>query len=284
MMEKAVIGVDLGGTNVRVGKVQDNQLIKHVSGPISSQDTEEVVIQEILNAIDWVMDEHVEGIGIGVPSVVDVEEGIVYSVENIPSWKKVHLKDRLEETYKMPVYVNNDANCFALGERYFGKARNHKNVVGLIIGTGMGAGVIVNDKLYSGTNCGAGEFGHIPYKEHDFEYYCSGPRFPRQYNIEGEILFERALNGEEEALEIFRQFGMDVGNAIKAILYSYDPEIIVFGGSVSKAYQFFELSIKEQLKTFNYQHALNRLKFERSEMEEIAIFGAAALYFDANNK
>lgn len=281
MPEKTVIGIDLGGSNVRVGKVRDNELIDHFGWPISGRAPEDVVLGEIRDAIDRVFDKDAAGIGIGVPSVVDVDKGIVYSVANIPSWKEVHLKDKLEKIYGVPVHVNNDANCFALGESYFGKARNYRNVVGLIVGTGLGSGVIINNRLYNGTNCGAGEFGHIPYKEFDFEYYCSGRRFPREHGVSGEVLYERALNGDKEALGYFEAFGLDLGNAVQAILYAVDPEIIVFGGSVSKAYPFFEKGMKETLKSFKYRHALKRLVLARSETAEIPILGAAALHFDS---
>jgi glucokinase len=281
MVNQGVIGVDLGGTNVRVGKVQDNELKTHASTHISSEESEDVVMLEISGTIDKVFDGDVIGIGVGVPSVVDVEKGIVYSVVNIPSWKKVYLKDRLEEKYRVPVFINNDANCFALGESYFGKARDFRNIIGLIVGTGLGAGVIIDNRLYNGTNCGAGEFGHIPYKDHDLEYYCSGQRFNREYGLEGQVLFDRAQKGDAEALRIFETFGLELGNAIQAILYAVDPEIIVFGGSVSKAFPFFEKGMRETLKAFNYQHALERLVISRTEIKEIAILGAAALYFDA---
>lgn len=281
MGKQGVIGVDLGGTNVRVGKVQDNEIKTLAVTAISSEESEDVVMQEISDTIDKVFDSDVIGIGVGVPSVVDVEKGIVYSAANIPSWKKVFLKDRLEQKYGVPVYVNNDANCFALGESYFGKARDYKNIVSLIVGTGLGAGVIIDNRLYNGTNCGAGEFGHIPYKDHDFEYYCSGQRFTREYGIDGQVLFDRAQKGDAEALHIFETFGRELGNAIQAILYTLDPEIIVFGGSVSNAFPFFEKGMRETLKAFKYQHALERLVMERSQVKEAAVLGAAALYFDA---
>ncbi|MCP5104627.1 MAG: ROK family protein [bacterium] len=281
MSGKAVIGVDLGGTNVRVGKVQNDRLVQHFSRPISGGETEEVVMREIMETIDRVFDRETVGIGVGVPSVVDVEKGIVYSVVNIPSWRKVYLRDRLQEKYRVPVFINNDANCFALGESYFGKGLEFRNVVGLIVGTGLGAGVIIDSHLYNGSNCGAGEFGHIPYKEHDFEYYCSGQWFSRGFGVRGEVLYERAQNGDAEALRIFEFFGLDLGNVVKAILYAVDPEIIVFGGSVSKAFSFFEKGMRKTLESFNYQHALERLVLVPTEMKEIAVLGAAALYFDA---
>lgn len=283
-MTKSIIGVDLGGTNVRAGKVENHELTKHISRAISSRETETVVMQEVFVTIDQVFDQNVQGIGIGVPSVVDVQEGIVYDVANIPSWKKVHLKEQMEQRYGVPVHVNNDANCFALGECHFGKAKDYQNAIGLIIGTGIGAGVVINKKLYNGSNCGAGEFGHIPYQCHDFEYYCSGQRFDRDYGFSGKELFEKAQKNDREALRIFDLFGLDLGNAIQAILYALDPQIIVLGGSVSNAYPYFQTAMNETLRKYKYQHALKRLKIERSQNPQIAILGAAALYYDAELK
>ena len=144
----------------------------------------------------------VTGIGVGVPSVVDTEKGIVYGVQNIPSWQEVYLKEFLENKYNLPTYVNNDANCFAAGEKYFGKAKEYENAVGLIIGTGLGAGLILNDRLYSGTNCGAGEFGTISFRGHNYEYYCSGQYFIQHYSTDGAALFESARSKDTKALKI----------------------------------------------------------------------------------
>jgi glucokinase len=83
---------------------------------------------------------------------VDVEKGIVYSVINIPSWHEVPLKQILEDRFGLPVFVNNDANCFAMGELYYGSGRGYRHLVGLIVGTGLGAGIVVNGRLYSGAN------------------------------------------------------------------------------------------------------------------------------------
>jgi glucokinase len=277
-----VIGVDVGGTNVRAGKVLGLELVKHASRRISAKEAEEVVLKEIEDTIEQVFDDSVKGIGVGVPSLVDVQKGIVYTVENIPSWQKVYLKDRLEKTFNVPVYVNNDANCFALGECYFGKGRGYRDIVALTIGTGMGAGIIIDHKLYNGANCGAGEFGNIHYKEKNLEYYCSGQRFQREYGVGGQVLCQRAQEGDAEALNIFDALGRDIGVAVQTVLYALDPEIIIFGGSVSNAFAFFEKALKESLRNYDYQHALESLVLARSEEKNIPILGAAALYFDAH--
>lgn len=148
------IGIDLGGTNARVGLVRGGELSEIATTRIQSGGSIEEVLNQIHDLIEGVGTGGIDAIGVGVPSVVDVEKGIVYDVQNIPSWKEVHLKSLLEEKYAVPVYVNNDANCFALGEKYFGKGQGHQSIIGLIIGTGFAAGLIVNNQLYAGRTAG----------------------------------------------------------------------------------------------------------------------------------
>jgi glucokinase len=240
MKEKSIIGVDLGGTNVRAGKVKNNRIEDLYSRQITSAGHEQKVLEEIITSIRKLFNNSVLGIGIGVPSVVDVKKGIVYDVQNIPSFKKVNLKKILEEEFKVPTYINNDANCFVVGEKYFGAGKNYKNIVGLIIGTGLGAGLYTNGKLYCGANCGAGEFGMLPYKDGVYEDYCSGKYFANKLKTTGKEIFYKAEKGDEDALEIFSDFGVYVGHAVSAIILAVDPEIIILGGSVSIAFKYFK--------------------------------------------
>ena len=281
MSADTVIGVDLGGTNVRAGVVEGGRLTDVRSVAVRSQGSERDVLEDMFSAIDAVMRKDVAGLGAGVPSVIDLKAGIVYDVQNIRSWKKVPLRAHLEERYHLPAYVNNDANCFAAGEKYFGKAKPYDHAVGLILGTGLGAGVIANGRLYSGINCGAGEFGMLPYLDRNFEAYASGQFFARIHGVSGRELAGRAERGDERALAIFAEFGGHLGEAVKAICYAVDPEVIVLGGSVSKSYGFFQASMWKTFQTYAYSIAKERLKIEVSETENIAILGAAALYYDA---
>jgi glucokinase len=281
MTEEVVIGADLGGTKVGIGRVEKGRIVRHISAAVSARASEEKVIEEVSGAIAQVFDPAVAGIGVGVPSVVDVEKGIVYDVQNIPSWKEVPIKEILEKRFDRPVYVNNDANCFAAGEKYFGRGQKFRHLVGLIIGTGLGAGIVLNNRLYSGPNCGAGEFGMIPYKESILEHYCSGQYFVRAHGVRGEELFARASRGDEDALKIFERFGSHLGDALMIIMLAVDPEAIILGGSVSRAFSLFEQGMREKMKTFPYHKILERIVIEVSDQPQIAILGAAALYFDA---
>jgi glucokinase len=278
---QAVLGIDLGGTQVRVGKVRAGALERSTAAPISSKERAEVVAGEIFRAIDGVFDDEVAGIGCGVPSVVDVERGVVYNVENIPAWQEVPLKDELESRYGVPAYVNNDANAFAVGELYFGHGRGCRNLVGVTLGTGLGAGVVIDGRLYSGANCAAGEFGAVPYRDHTIEYYCSGAFFQRAAGVPGEVVFRRAQEGDCEALRLFAEFGHELGYALLLVLCAYDPELIVLGGSVSRTFRFFEATMRERMREYSFPHALERLRIACSTIENVAILGAAALYLDA---
>jgi glucokinase len=281
MPGQAIIGVDLGGTKVGIGRVENGRIVRHVSAAVSAQGTERQIIDEVVAAVEQVFDPEVAGIGVGVPSVVDVEKGIVYDVQNIPSWKEVRIKDILENRFGRPVYVNNDANCFAVGEKHFGKGGRFRHLVGLIVGTGLGAGIILNGRLYSGPNCGAGEFGMILYKDTILEHYASGQFFVRNYGIRGEEVHSRAERGDPEARAIFDRFGVHLGDALMIIMLAVDPEAIILGGSVSRDFPFFEKAMRERMKVFPYHKTLERVVIEVSAEPRIAILGAAALYLDA---
>src|SRR6266850_1987167 len=140
MKTSKVIGIDLGATNIRGALVDRNNISNISSRQINSTGTEKEVLEDVFGLVDELINEEVEAIGIGVPSVVDVKQGIVYDVQYIPSWKEVPLKKWLENRYKVTALVNNDANCFALGEYYFGKGKDFESMIGLTIGTGLGAG------------------------------------------------------------------------------------------------------------------------------------------------
>lgn len=273
------IGVDLGGTNVRAGLVKQNNIIKIFSSTIESKGEEDVVINQVINAIKEVITPDVESIGIGVPGILNTQTGVIYDVQNIPSWKAVPLKAILESHFKIPVFLNNDANCFACGEWYFTEeSAAENNLTGLILGTGVAAGLICDGKLYEGRNCGAGEFGMIPYLDHNYEFYCSGNYFKHFHHTDGETLFKLANNNDKDALAIFQKFGLHVSALIKTILFAVDPQTIIIGGSVSKAFPFFESTIWASLQDFPYKPVIENIKIKASKHENIAILGAAALH------
>jgi glucokinase len=271
------IGIDIGGTNIRAGLIDQGILSVVKQELLSDKKSLQQTINQIFAIIASLISPDVKGIGIGVPSVVDIENGIVFDVVNIPSWKRVELKKILEAEFHIPVTINNDVNCFALGEHRYGLAKDFSSIVALSMGTGLGAGIIINNLLYSGNNCGAGEIGSLPYLDKNFEFYSSSIFFESNHSTTALNAHSAAVRGEKYALDIWHEYGFHLGNVIKAIVYAYDPEAIVLGGSISKAYPFFEDSMKKNLADFQFPETIKRLKVLRSQTDNIALLGAAAL-------
>lgn len=277
-MAESYIGIDLGGTNVRAGWVTGDEIIHLEKGRVDSLKSEQEVIDVILDLISSYSHEGVKGIGIGVPSVIDTSKGVVYDLQNLPGWEEVHLGSIVEDRFDLPVKINNDANCFALGEFHFGKGKPFESMIGLNIGTGFAGGIIINGRLYEGRNCGAGEFGTIPFKDTMLEHYCGGLYFDREHRKSGEKMAQKAEKGNIRAMTAFREYGRYLGFAIKTILYCYDPEAIILGGSVSKSYPYFRQSMMEELESFEFSRTLRNLTIDVTENEHIPILGAVALF------
>lgn len=276
-MSKEILGIDLGGTNLRGGILNENDLSGITSQRINADAPADEVLHQVFQFVDKLMKPGIKAIGIGVPGLV--AGGNVYDVINIPSWREISLQKLMEDRYHLPIEINNDANCFTLGEYYFGKGKGHNSMIGLTIGTGLGSGIIINKKLHVGDNCGAGEFGMIEYLDQCYEYYASGQFFQNVYGVNGEQVFERANKGEASAAKMYQEMGTHIGNAIKTILYATDVHFIVLGGSVSKSYAYFANNMWDQIKTFAFKRTIEHLQIEVSNLQYSGILGAAALCF-----
>ena len=271
------IGIDLGGTNMRIGMVDNGVLLHKECVDCPAHASQQEVMLCLKKLIDKNLNDQVRGIGIGVPSVVDAEQGIVYNVANITSWKRVELKKELEETFHLPVFVNNDSNCFTLGVARYEMDHFEGDLVGVTMGTGIGAGIVVNGNLYAGKNTGAGEIGSIKYLDRDFEHYCSSDFFVREYHTTGKEAACKAHNGEPDALKIWDDFGQHVGELMKVILYTYDPQKIVIGGGISSAFPLFEESMRRNMADFPYLQTLKNIEISVCKNADIALLGASAL-------
>lgn len=275
-----LIGVDLGGTKITAALIENEQIIKQYTCPTPFDQEQNVVVDAISNAIIQVYDAEILGIGIGVPGLVDLENNTVLDVANIPSWKVVPLKQMLEARFQKRVLVNNDANCFALGEKHFGKGKPYRNFAGVTLGTGLGGGIIINDHLYSGQLGGAGEFGCVFYKESTVESYCSG-QFFKNKNLNGKEMAEKANAGDADALKLFDELGYHIAQGLSNILFALAPEAIILGGSVSKSYPLFEKSMRKAFEDFPFQKMYQNLKIEISDDTNMAVLGASSLVLDS---
>lgn len=267
------IGIDMGGTNLRVGLIRDGKVVKVLKERCKATGTEEEVLEQFYRMIGEIMIPEVESIGVAVPSVVDYDNGIVYDVMNIPSWKEVHLKELLEKKFGVPTKVDNDVNCFVNAEFKYGAGKGYRHLVGITLGTGVGAGIITNGKVYRGSNTGAGEIGCLPYLDGIYEEYTSAQLF-KKWDTTGEEEATMADNGDYLAVEHWKELGHHLGKLLQVILYTYDPECIIIGGGISQSAFRFKDSMIESLKeNFLYPHEIDRVKIVFSSLEDSNLLG-----------
>lgn len=276
-MQNKIIGVDIGGTSISAGLIVDGEIVKTSSVATEALESKEKILDNLYTAIGELVDENVVGIGIGVPGIVDSHKGIIYGLANIPSWKEVPIKALVEKQFGISTQVGNDANCFVLGVKHFGVGKDYSNVVGVTLGTGLGAGVVIDHTLYIGLEGGAGEFGQIPYLDSNIEMYCSGKFFESVKGVPGEEMFEKALEGDVAALEIWKEYGAHLGQLVNILTYTISPELVVFGGSVAQGYEFFIDSVKKQLESNVLKKVVSKLAIAPSANEYSALYGAGAL-------
>ena len=276
MTNSKYLGVDIGGTKVQAGIVQNGEILRQVRFETSATAPRAQLLAELAQHLTPLLAAGVVGIGIGVPGLVDAENGIVHNVQNIPAWREVHLKQYLQSRFSKPVHLANDANAFAVGEKIYGQGQPYANLVGLVLGTGLGAGLILNHQLYAGTLSGAGEFGGMPYLDKTVEDYCSGKFFGRT-GRPGAEWHALAQRGDAEALALFAEYGRHLGQAIHLILYALAPAAILLGGSVSQGFAFFQGGLHERLAAFPFRQVTERLVVRPSTIGNAAILGAAAL-------
>ncbi|MDO6425541.1 ROK family protein [Thalassotalea sp. 1_MG-2023] len=279
MHPTSLVTLDIGGTKVNFGRFRNGIIEHNQEVPFCAHGSSAQIRQFLIDGIAAMIATDTTAICIGVPCIVDVEHGIVFDAVNIPAWQKYPLKDELSEHFDLPVYINNDVNCFVAGEANFGDvARFEKNVVGICLGTGFGTGFYLNDQLYAGHNCCAGELGGIPYLNGTLDDYCSGSFFTKMHHVNGAELAERARAGDVAAQAIFHEFAQHLAKGISYLMFTVDPKVIVVGGSVAKSFDLYIDSLWQSLDSFPYKKVRTNLNIVKSELKNAALLGAAALY------
>jgi len=281
MKQSSLVVIDLGGTNIHVGLYRDGSITTNFVQPFDASQTVDNSLLFIETCINKVRAVDTTGIAIGVPCLVDVETGMVFDAVNIKSWCVVSLKEELQTLLNLPVYVNNDVNCFVKGEHLSKRSQGIKDMVGLCLGTGLGAGIVINNHIHNGSNGCAGEVGSFKYLNAHLEDYCSGKFFKDNYQKCGAQLAKQAREGDKEAQDAFKLFGKHLSVAISHLLLMIDPQVIVLGGSVANSYDLFIDSVWHGLSDFPYQKVINRLFIEQSCQENSALLGAAHLYLES---
>lgn len=271
-MNKYIIGIDLGGTNTKIALIDAKFSIKAkiTFSTLDFLSSRDKLISEIIQKIFLLIKENnltnskIIGVGIGVPGPVDFLNGKVYYLPNIPRWKNTFIKDILEKKINLRVFVDNDVNLMALAEARLGAAKGAKNAVCLTLGTGVGGGLIIEGKLFRGSNFCAGEIGHMPINITGPKCSCGGSGCLERYvgnkfvltkarkefknkNMTLEQLSELSRNGNKTALSIYYGFAEEIGIALTGVVNLLNPEVIVIGGGLSFAGNFIFIRIKETI-------------------------------------
>lgn len=285
------IGIDLGGTKVSIGLVQEHRVLgkPHRILISSCRDADDLVakmksaMEELLQAarLTW---RDLEFIGVGSPGPLDYKTGWILKTPNLKIVVDYPLGPRLQEATKTPVLINNDANCFTLGEQKAGVGKGLDYVLGATLGTGFGLGFVYQGKIFNGATGTAFEFALTPYADGVYEDYISGRGIARIYSrIKNETVIpeevtKRARVGEPEALEAWRQFGNHLAHALITLVMVLDPDVIVIGGSLTAAWDYFYPQMQRVIFDHIHEGPRNHLKIAKSELgESAAIIGAASL-------
>ena len=293
---KRVIGVDLGGTKILAGVVDDRGQVerrREYPTPTASQDE---LLAGLDAAIEELLTEDIAALGFGLPSPIDQKAGRALQAVNIPLDESVDFRGRMRERFGLPVGIENDANAAAYAEFRFGAARDVETMVMLTLGTGCGGGAVVDGKLFRGW----AEFGHMVIV-HDgipcqgtctgrghLEPYVTGVAATKLAQaefgpaVDAHRLVRLANEGEQRAVEILDGIGRHLGSGIGTLVNIFNPELVVIGGGFAAAGDFVLEPAREVMRREALAHAGDRIPIVRAELGTAAgLIGAGLVAFDA---
>jgi len=271
------IGIDIGGTSMVAARFSESEIIDRTEVASGADRSADEIMESLFGAVEMVLTNDVVGIGIGMPGFMDTSSGEILLINNIPSFNGFSVKQAVEKRFGLPVFQNNDANCFALGEAWFGAGKGYNNLVGVTLGTGLGGGIIINRKIHTGLVGGAGELGCFPFKGGIVEDTCSAALFANKYHKDGAVLYKAAKNGDREALEAFQELGGNIGEMLNVVMYILAPEAFVIGGSVAGAWEFLEKPIRAEIDKFPVKLISEKTVLAKAQLDNAGLYGAAAL-------
>lgn len=308
-MTEVLIGVDLGGTRIRVGRYDRHlNLLERKETLTLAHEGLEPTIKRIKNMIREILPEdgtQVEGIGFSAPSALNPKTGVVMRPPNLHGWHNVPLGDIIHDEFGIPVYLGNDANVAALAEVAKGAAQGYRHAIYVTVSTGIGSGMVIDGQLLLGDTGLGAEVGHIPIlvdgdRVSTLELEAAGPALARKARarieagetssilelaggdvakIDARIVGDAAQAGDALALSIVERAGWVVGLGVVTMLHLFNPQIVVIGGGVSKLgdllFNPIWRAVKEHVIDESYYQDLKIVQPELAD--DVALIGAAAL-------
>jgi len=304
---QVVIGVDLGGTNLRTALLSvDGDILDKRKEPTHAADGWKKVVGRLVNninqqrAIAEQRGMHGMAVGVGAPGIIQMDKGIVVKSPNFPDWNNLPLRDELEKALHVPVIIENDANAAALGEQWLGAGCGIDSMILLTLGTGVGGGIVLNNKIWQGADGMAGEVGHITLIPDGrpcgcgntgcLEMYASARGIVQSYreasgmteaaqasSVTSEMVYQTARNGDPVALHVMKEMGRLLGIGIANLINIFNPQMIVLGGGVKDAWDLFIGATHEEIMRRAFQVPAERTKIVPSLLgDDAGMIGAAA--------
>lgn len=303
MKKQYAIGIDLGGTNLRVALVsEEGELVKKIKVPSS-----ENVRESLLKSIGDVFSDDVAGIGFGVAGLIDSEKGVVMESPNLPAIEGLNIPEMVKTRFNVPVYVENDANAAALGEKWRGEGKAFRSFVLITLGTGIGGGIIHNHALMNipaeighmcintgGDKCSCGNNGCLELyasakamlayaitalengAESTLRERCKG----NLYKLTSEDIYLTALDGDNLAREVLREAGRYLGVGISSIINIFGPDAIILSGGLIGAWNIFIQEAIKEASRRAFKPLFDRVKILPSSLgDDAGIIGSSYLVF-----
>ena len=289
------LGIDWGGTYIKAGVVNaSGRLLSRQVFSSQGFTAKENFIAKVCELVEKNKKFSIQAVGIGAPGLVNVKKGFIYYLPNIPGWKNFPIQGALREKVKLPVYVDNDANVFALAESLLGEAKFASRVIFLTLGTGLGGAVVLDGKILEG-EVSASELGHFPIALSGRRCGCGGEgcvetfvgirylldRYkqlkPGAGAKEVREIFLAARLKEKAALQVWREFSLALGKFLSGMINVFNPEIIVLGGGVAGALPVFRPMLKNVIKNQAMWPMAGKVKIVRARLANAGLVGAAIM-------
>ena len=292
-----VIGIDLGGTAIKLGRfTEDGTCLQALTVPTPQPAYPDDVIDMMVYAIEKLAPSmvNINAIGIGTPGPADITGRVAKIAINLAGWIDIPLATLIQARTGVPAVVGNDGNCAGLGENWLGAGRGYRNSILLTLGTGVGGAIFLNGELFTGHAGSAGELGLISFDPNghpcnsgnngSLEQFLSGQAISRITGKSPQAMGELAAGGDRSALEFWDNYGRNLGVGLTSIIYILTPEVAIIGGGISASAEYFLPAAQREIE--RRVMATSRPKFKLIPAQlgnQAGITGAAKLAWEMLN-
>ncbi|MBU3072601.1 ROK family protein [Clostridium estertheticum] len=323
-MSEFIIGVDLGGTNIKVALFNlDLKLIVEVRKSTEAQNGPAYVLNKIIHIVEDMMgnlnitEKLIYCMGMGIPGLLDPYEGKSFFSPNFPGWENIHVVNEMKKKFHFPVFIDNDVRVNLYGEWIYGAGLNSKNLILITLGTGLGSGIVMDGKVMYGETAGAGEIGHMNMYREGRPCKCGSSGCLGRYvsavgmvntfieklnkgrnsiiekwvnydnsNIEAHMISKAYDLQDNLAIEVMHETGRILGFGLANVINLFNPEIIIVGGGMSSAGDRLLNTVRETINDHALKISSNACRVVQAKLGDCAgMIGAAAYARDkVNNK